>query len=321
MNISSVSSDDKNLNVTYSKPSDNGTKYEYYVKASDSNTSNDITSNTVSAINTSGIAGYSYVVDNIENTEPDNKVDITELSISVPLSGLDLLKPIYIHIKAIDNAENASETTHYEYKYIASLNLDKLSMNLNTGDAERLIATTTPAGIQVTWTSSDTSVATVDSNGNVTGVKEGQAIITANTVQGNLSATCTVTVIEKPIQLINTAHAKGDNTNTSSGEIPIIFNGVAETTLSVVKTSDARSVCVGDTFTYTIVVTNTGSKTAKAVVSNDSAPNHIDFTVSGITTTQGKVDPSSTSKNIIVNVGDIPPSGTVTIKIPVIVIL
>ena len=46
----------------------------------------------------------------------------------------------------------------------------------------------------------------------------------------------------------------------------------------------------------------------------------LQFTPSGITTTQGTVDSSSTSKNIIVNVGDILPSGIVTIKIPATVI-
>lgn len=319
--VSGASNDDKNLNITYSKPNDNGTKYDYYVKATNGDAANDITSNTVSAINTSGIAGYSYIVDNIENTEPSNKINATDLSISAPLAGLDLFKPIYVHIRAIDNAGNASETTHYEYKYITSLNLDKSSLNLNTGDTQNLIATTTPAGMQVAWTSSDPSIATVDSNGNVTGVKEGQATITAKTVQGNLSATCIVTVIEKSVQLVNTAYAKGDNTNISSGGTEIIFNGLAETTLSVVKISDAKTACVGDTFMYTIVVTNTGSKTAQKVVIKDSAPKHIKFITSGIVTTQGEVDSSSTWSNIVVNVGDILPSGTVKITIPVTVII
>ncbi|AGF56899.1 putative repeat protein (TIGR01451 family) [Clostridium saccharoperbutylacetonicum] len=77
-----------------------------------------------------------------------------------------------------------------------------------------------------------------------------------------------------------------------------------------------KDLWIGDNFTYTLVITNTGTKTAKSVVVNDAAPNHIDFNVSGVTTTQGTVDSSSTSKNIIVNAGDILPGGTVTIKIP-----
>ncbi|MDF2885529.1 MAG: hypothetical protein K0R54_6103 [Clostridiaceae bacterium] len=202
-------------------------------------------------------------------------------------------------------------------------------MNLTQGDSGQLKATTTPAGAQVTWKSSDSSVATVDSTGKVIGVKEGQVTITAATADG-LTATCVVTVIPKgtdpnpqPIDteyITNIAHAKGTNTNNPGGEVTIIFHGTADTILSIVKTADVKDVWIGDNFTYTLVITNTGTKTAKSVVVNDPAPNHINFNVSGVTTTQGTVDSSSTSKNIIVNVGDILPRGTVTIKIPSTVI-
>ncbi|WP_238916975.1 Ig-like domain-containing protein [Clostridium sp. YIM B02555] len=214
-----------------------------------------------------------------------------------------------------------------------SITLDKSTMNLNVGDSQQLTATTTPAGAQVTWKSSDPSVATVDSTGKVTGVKEGTCTITATTADG-LTATCVVTVTLKGIEpnpnptpdptdtdkIVNIAHAKGTNTNNPGGEVTIIFHGSADTILSVVKTADVKEVWIGDNFTYTLVITNTGTKTAKAVVVSDPAPNHIDFNVSGVTTTQGTVDSSSTSKNIIVNVGDILPGGTVTIKIPSTVI-
>lgn len=214
------------------------------------------------------------------------------------------------------------------------ITLNKTADSIVAGQTDVLVATITPDNAtnkNVTWSSSDPSIATIDSNGVVTAIKEGTVTMTVTTADG-LTATCAVTVTPKgteqiepePTELeyiVNTAHAKGDSTNNASGEVSIIFKGVAEAQLSVVKTADVESVYVGDTFTYTIVVTNTSSKTAKAVVINDSAPNHIEFTVGGITTTQGKVDPSSTSSNVIVNVGDIPPLGTVTIKIPATVIL
>ena len=208
-----------------------------------------------------------------------------------------------------------------------SIYLDKSTLNLKETTSSKLIATTTPSGAEVTWKSSDESVATVDENGKVTGIKEGQATITATIRGTDIKAICEVTVTKEDIPaepedpeqeyIINTANAKGNNTNNASGSVSIKFNGTAETTLSVVKTADVKEVWVGDTFTYTIVVTNTGSKTAKAVVINDSAPNHIDFIVDRVTTTKGKINESSTSKNILINVGDIEPSETVTIKIPV----
>ncbi|NFG60525.1 Vps62-related protein [Clostridium sp. CMCC3677] len=211
-----------------------------------------------------------------------------------------------------------------------SISLDHSIMNLTVNDSKQLTATTTPSAVDINWSSSDETVATVDSNGNVKAIKEGQATITSQIKGTDIKANCMVTVTKEdkepePIDpeqeyIINTAYAKGDNTNNASGQVSIIFRGVTEAQLKVVKTADVDSVYVGDNFTYTIEVTNTSDKTAKSVVINDSAPNHIQFIPNGVTTTQGLIDSSSTSKSIIVNVGDIPPSGTVIIKIPVLVV-
>ena len=56
----------------------------------------------------------------------------------------------------------------------------------------QLIAITSPGSGEVSWTSSNTGKATVDSNGVVTGVASGSATITA-TANGKTAA-CTVTV-------------------------------------------------------------------------------------------------------------------------------
>lgn len=79
-----------------------------------------------------------------------------------------------------------------------SINLNQSAMNLTVGSSQKLTATVLPAGASdksVTWTSSDESIATVDANGNVTGITTGLATITATTNDGsNLSASCAVTV-------------------------------------------------------------------------------------------------------------------------------
>jgi len=74
------------------------------------------------------------------------------------------------------------------------ISLNKSTLTLTVGNDETLTANVTPtdADGSVTWSSSDTNVATVDSNGKVTAVAAGTATITATA--GNKSATCTVTV-------------------------------------------------------------------------------------------------------------------------------
>ncbi len=71
------------------------------------------------------------------------------------------------------------------------------SIAVSTGETATLTATVTPDDTEITWESSDKTVATVQ-NGVVTAVGAGTATITA-TVNGGNSATCTVTVTDKPI--------------------------------------------------------------------------------------------------------------------------
>ena len=56
------------------------------------------------------------------------------------------------------------------------------------------------------WKSSDESVATVDATGKVTGVGEGTATITATSVDGKKTATCTVSVTS-PFEVLNSSVA------------------------------------------------------------------------------------------------------------------
>lgn len=73
--------------------------------------------------------------------------------------------------------------------------LDKETATVAAEDTVTITATTNPAGQTVTWSSDNTSVATVD-GGVVTGVDEGTATITASmTYEGETyTASCTVTV-------------------------------------------------------------------------------------------------------------------------------
>lgn len=90
-----------------------------------------------------------------------------------------------------------------------AISLDKTSATVYTGKTVTLKATLTPSNTtdRITWTSSDTSIATV-SNGVVTGVAEGKATITAKTTSGK-TASCTVNVKQN---IIKVTEIRLDNT-------------------------------------------------------------------------------------------------------------
>ena len=81
---------------------------------------------------------------------------------------------------------------------VTGITLDKATVTITEGETETLVATVTPADATdktVTWTTSNSAVATVD-GGVVTAVKAGTATITATA--GGYSASCVVTVEAKP---------------------------------------------------------------------------------------------------------------------------
>lgn len=85
---------------------------------------------------------------------------------------------------------------------VESISLNKATLELAVGEDEYLETIFTPANASnqnVTWESSNTSVATVNSLGKVTAIAPGTATITVTTEDGAKTATCEVTVIQTGI--------------------------------------------------------------------------------------------------------------------------
>lgn len=79
---------------------------------------------------------------------------------------------------------------------VTGITLNETNINLIRGNSTTLVANVMPTSADnksVSWNTSNSSVATV-SNGKVTAVGAGSAIITVTTIDGNKSATCNVTV-------------------------------------------------------------------------------------------------------------------------------
>jgi uncharacterized protein YjdB len=96
---------------------------------------------------------------------------------------------------------------------VSGVKLDKSSMGLAVGESRKLTATVEPKNATdkgVSWESDNDPVATVDQDGNVTGISSGKggAKITVTTDDGGYKATCDVGVVEIPVEKVTLDHDK-----------------------------------------------------------------------------------------------------------------
>lgn len=89
---------------------------------------------------------------------------------------------------------------------MVKISLNETEISINLGDTKTLIATITPDSVKdspITWTSNDTTIATVDNNGLVTGKAAGEATITATITVGQVeySTSCKVTINVKYVTI------------------------------------------------------------------------------------------------------------------------
>lgn len=152
------------------------------------------------------------------------------------------------------------------------------------GSKKKLEATTTPSptSSKISWTTSDTNVATVDQSGNVTGVNIGSAVITAATDNG-YSSICTVTVdapvtsmeFEKPsvtvykndVQKLNLICMPGDTTDSityytsNSSVVSVSGDGTATAKaagsciITAMASSGVKAYCTVKVVDYPVIVT------------------------------------------------------------------
>ena len=124
-----------------------------------------------------------------------------------------------------------------------------LSLDLNgtkTGNLSATVSGTNDPSQAVTWSSSNTNVATVSSSGVVTAKAIGNATITATSqVDGTKSGTCTVTVSD------STVHVTGVSLNKNSTSLTV---GDSETLTATVSPNNATNKNVTWTSSNTSVV-------------------------------------------------------------------
>lgn len=140
------------------------------------------------------------------NFVPDDGYELS----TVTLNDKDITTSISNGSFTISNITSAqSIVASYAAKVInvSSITLSKSSLNITKGKTYQLSATIIPNNAtnkDVTWESTNTSVATVSSNGLITAVSVGNSIITVTSVDGgDICATCEVTVTDDTGSYLN----------------------------------------------------------------------------------------------------------------------
>ena len=177
-----------------------------------------------------------------------------------------------ICLKAFSVYESEEEEEEEDVD-VTSITLDKTEASIEVGDSITLTATVLPSDAtdtSVTWTSSDTSVVTVDEDGVVTGIAEGTATITvASNSNSSATATCEVTVTETTSTDTNTIEDTNtvDNTNTVDDTTTSTESSddEEEETIAIVTTTVATST--SDTTTSTGTLPQTGGNMIIFIIS------------------------------------------------------
>lgn len=100
------------------------------------------------------------------------------------------------------NIEDGKVNVAEEGVKVTGVTLNEPEIKLEVGETFQLVATVQPdkaENNEVTWSSSDESIATVDQNGLVTAKRDGEAIISVTTQDGGFSATSHVLIKAKEV--------------------------------------------------------------------------------------------------------------------------
>ncbi|TDW50026.1 putative secreted protein (Por secretion system target) [Flavobacterium sp. 270] len=102
-----------------------------------------------------------------------------------------------ITVKTVDGNKTANSAITVAAIPVASVSVSPTSVSLYAGNTQQIAATIAPANAtnkNVTWSSSNNAIATVNSSGLVTAVTSGSVMITATTQDGNKTASAAITV-------------------------------------------------------------------------------------------------------------------------------
>lgn len=166
---------------------------------------------------TDEIGAYVYLGDSTFVTVQNKKLVIIDSKKGSKLIESLLGQNCFITLRPM-KAYRVTTTTTVD---VTGISLNKTSTTLKVGSSETLTYTITPSNAtnkNVTWSSSNTNVATV-SNGMITGINEGTATITVKTNNGK-TANCVVTVKKDAVTPSNPEPVTPSNPETVTPSNP-----------------------------------------------------------------------------------------------------
>ena len=185
---------------------------------------------------------------------------------------------------------------------VTGVTLEPTSLTLFTSDTASLTATVQPEDATnktVNWSSSNEAVATVDTNGKVTAVGEGNATITATAADGSgVSATCTVTVTQSEYSI------SADTTALDFGSAYTSYTQPAAKTVTITNDGNQQVTVTLPTANDFIITAGTGFTNGSAAIEPDGTAT---FTVQP----KAGLAVGTYSENITIS-----DSGHVTLSIP-----
>ena len=198
------------------------------------------------------------------------------------------------------------------------VSLSSKTLKVGIGKTKTLTATVKPANVSnkhVSWKSSDTKTATVSSSGVIKGIKAGTVKITATTMDGRFSATCTVTVYTavKSVKLNKTSLTMKYGSSTTITPTISPSNATYKTVTWKSSDNDVATVdsngkvkAVGVGYAVITATTTQGSKTAtcqvnvvKPVKSIKISESSIRIEVGDKVTLKSTISPSDASNKTV----------------------
>ena len=243
--------------------------------------------------------GYTTYTCHCGDTYTDNEVPATGHSYSIAWEQNDTH---HWHKATCEHTSEISEKIEHDYGtdyicdtcgYDSEIHATEISLNVNNttlivGNTQSLIATITPANTtnqNITWSSSDSLVATVDVFGNIVAKAPGIAVIVATTSNGK-TVSCTVIVQAAAIEAdkielnqtcctlevgdMATLHAIISPNNTTNQNLTW---GTSNANIVSVYNGKIIAVSVG---TATVTATTANGKTATCTVTVTAASNPTD---------------------------------------------